>query len=153
MVVANPNYDAILSTTLANYRDKLEDNISTRVGLWWWLKEKDRVRTVSGGQKIVEQLLYALNPTGSSYQLYDTIAVTASAGITAAEYPWKQHAVTIAIAGIEEAQNSGEAAIIDLLAAKTKQAEMTAAEQFETMFLSDGTGNSGKDFLGLGALI
>jgi hypothetical protein len=153
MAVGNANFDSILSTTLANYKNTLEDNAFTARPLSAWLKAKNRLQLKSGGSKIVEQLMYAQNQAAGSYSGYDTLPLTASAGISAAEYPWKQFAATIAINGLEEAENDGEAAIIDLLEAKVRQAEETIAEQMDVMFLASGQGNGGKDWWGLGAIV
>lgn len=154
----NANYDAILSTTLANHMPKLVDNVFSARPLVYFLKEAGQVRTLGGGAKIVIPLLHGLNSTAASYSSYDTIAITAQTGITAAEYNWKQFAATIAISGIEEAQNNSEEQIIDLLEAKTMQAEESITEKFDEMFITSGltsnaTGNSGKDWLGLAALV
>lgn len=152
--MSNPNFDTILSTTLNNHLPKLIDNVFSARPLVHFLKEAGQIRTVNGGAKIVIPLLTGQNSTAASYSGYDSIAVTAQTGITAAEYPWKQYAATIAISGIEEAQNNGEEEIIDLLEAKVMQAEETIIEKFDEMFItSDGTGNSGKDWLGLGNLV
>lgn len=152
MVDANPNYDALLSTTLDNYRDTLEDNLSKNVPLWHFLKTQGRV-TKKGGNKVVEQLLYGKNTTSKTYSGYETLTMTPQDGVTAAEYEWRQHAVVVNISGIEEAKNSGEYAVIDLLQSKIEQAEISAIDDFDIMFHGDGTGNSGKNFLGTGALI
>lgn len=151
--MANPNFDALLSTTLANYRDKLTDNVFTARPLTYWLSDKGRIRTESGGTKIVEQLIYGQNDTVKSYSGYETLSLTPQEGISAAEYDWKQYGASIAISGIEEAKNNGEHAIIDLLEAKIMQAEESLREGFNQMFFGDGTGNSGKNWNGLGNLI
>lgn len=151
--MANPNYDALLSTTLANYRNTLEDNVFSARPFQAWLKERGRVKLVSGGAKIVIPLIHGLNSTAGSYSAYDTIAITAQTGISAAEYPWRQYAVSVAISGLEEAQNNGREQVIDLLQGKVMQAEETAAEKLDQMFFLDGTGNSGKDWLGLAAIV
>ena len=151
--MSNPNFDALLSTTLANYRDQLTDNIFTARPLTYFLQDKGRMRMLNGGTKIVEPLIYGTNATVGSYSGYDSIALTAQAGITAAEYDWKQYAASIAISGIEEAKNNGEQEIINLLEAKIMQAEESMREGFNQMFFSDGTGNSGKDWNGLGNLV
>ena len=44
---------------------------------------------------------------------------------TAAEYPIRQAAVAVSISGLEELQNSGEEAIIDLLESRIMNAEDT----------------------------
>ena len=151
--MANPNFDALLSTTLANYRDQLTDNVFTDRVLTNHLMQKGRIRMLNGGTKIVEPLIYGQNSTVASYSGYDTIALTAQTGITAAEYEWKQYAASIAISGIEEAKNNGEQEIINLLEAKIMQAEESMREGFNTMFFADGTGNSGKDWNGLGNIV
>lgn len=153
-MAGNPNFDEILSTTLANHMPKIVDNVFSARPLAYFLKQAGQVRVIGGGNKIVLPLMYGQNSTAGSYAAYDTIDITPQTGITAAEYNWKQYAATIAISGIEEAQNSSEEAIIDLLEAKTFQAEETITEQMDQMFiLSDGTGNSGKDWLGLEILV
>ena len=152
-MAGNTNFDSLLSTTLANYRDQMTDNIFTARPLTNYLMDKGRIRMLDGGTKIVEPLVYGLNGTVGSYSGYDTISLTAQEGMSAAEYDWKQYAASIAISGIEEAKNNGEAAIINLLEAKIMQAEESMREGFNQMFFADGTGNSGKDWNGLGNIV
>jgi len=111
-MAGNPNFDALLSTTLANYRDQLTDNVFTARPLTYFLMDKGRIRMVNGGTKIVEPLIYGSNSTVASYSGYDSLSLTPQQGITAAEYEWKQYAASITISGIEEAKNNGEQEII-----------------------------------------
>ena len=152
-MAGNSSFDSLLSTTLANYRDQLTDNIFTARPLTNHLMENGRVRMLDGGTKIVEPLIYGQNDTVGSYAGYDSISLTAQEGISAAEFEWRQYAASIAISGIEEAKNNGEAAIVNLLEAKIMQAEESMRESFNQMFFADGTGNSGKDWNGLGNLV
>jgi len=149
----NANFDALLSTTLANYRSQLTDNVFTARPFTYFLMDKGRIRMLNGGTKIVEPLIYGQNSTVASYSGYDTISLTAQDGISAAEYEWKQYAASIAISGIEEAKNNGEQEIINLLEAKIMQAEESMREGFNQMFFADGTGNSGKNWNGLGNIV
>jgi len=151
--MSNPNFDALLSTTLANYRDQLTDNVFSDRVLTNHLMGKGRIRMLSGGTKIVEPLIHGTNDTVASYAGYDTLSLKPQAGITAAEYEWRQYAASISISGIEEAKNNGEQEIINLLEAKIMQAEESLREGFNTMFYADGTGNGNKDWNGLGNLI
>lgn len=152
-MAGNPDFDALISTTLKNYTPRIEDNIFSNLTLLYWLKEAGHIEKVSGGEQIVEPLLYGTNGTTGSYAGYDNIPTTPQDGITAAVYDWKQYAVSIAISGIEEAKNRGEEQVISLLKAKIDQAEMSAQEAMNTMFYGDGTGNGGKDWLGLEAIV
>jgi len=153
MASANSNFDALLSTTLANYRSQLTDNVFTARPLTYALMEKGRIRMLNGGTKIVEPLIYGKNSTVSSYSGYDSLSLAPQEGISAAEYDWKQFAASISISGLEEAKNNGEQEIINLLEAKIMQAEESMRESFNQMFFSDGTGNSSKDWNGLGNLV
>ena len=152
-MAANSNFDNLLTTTLANYRKTLTDNVFTARPLTYTLMEKGRIRMLNGGTKVVEPLIYGLNDTVGSYSGYDSIALTPQAGISAAEFEWRQYAASISISGIEEAKNNGDAEIINLLEAKIMQAEESMREGFNTMFFGDGTGNSSKDWNGLDNLV
>jgi len=153
MVAANSNFDNLLTTTLANYRKTLTDNIFTARPLTYTLMEKGRIRMLNGGTKIVEPLIYGLNGTVGSYSGYDSISLAPQEGISAAEFEWRQYAGSISISGIEEAKNNGDQEIINLLEAKIMQAEESMREGFNTMFFGDGTGNSSKNWNGLGNLV
>ena len=150
--MATSSSTRLLSTTLDNYRKTLTDNVFKARVLLWWLTEKNRVRKLSGGVTIVEPLIYAEGQAGS-YGEWDAIQIVPQEGISAAEYPWRQLFATIAISGLEEAQNNGEEAVINLLDAKVMQAEETMKTKLNRMLYADGTGNSGKDFLGLALLV
>ena len=89
-MAGNANFDALLSTTLANYRPQLTDNVFSARPLTYWLMDKGRIRMVNGGTKIVEPLIYGTNSTVGSYSGYDTISLTPQEGISAAEFEWKQ---------------------------------------------------------------
>ena len=152
-MAGNPDFNAILSTTLQNYQPTLVDNIFKDLVLLNHMNSKGRVQMEEGGTSIVEPLMYAVNGTASSYSGYDAIDLTPQDGISAANYQWKQMAASIAISGIEEAQNRGTEAIIKLLNAKIMQAEMSVKSDLNSMLYSDGTGNGGKDFNGLGNIV
>jgi hypothetical protein len=148
----NVNFDQILTTTLENRQATLVDVVFTARPLAYWLK--DNIELKSGGTKIVTELMYGQNTTAGSYSGSDILNTAEQDGITAAEWEWKQYAVSITITGFDELRNNGEEAVIDLLEAKVEQAEQTIIEKMDEMFItSDGTGNSGKDWLGLKALV
>jgi hypothetical protein len=159
-MAGNADYNQLLSTTLANYRKQLTDNVFSARPLTYWLTSKDRIRMVDGGTKIIEPLIYGENATVKPYSDYDQISLAPQSGISAAEFDWKQYAASIAISGIEEAKNNGDQAIINLLEAKIMQAEESMREGFNRMFFGDGTdtlgaggANSGKSWNGLGNLV
>lgn len=127
MSVANlsmtDEYTALLSTTLRNYKPRLEDNIFRQLPLLYWLNDKGRKRTLDGGLYIHVPLLYGENTTVMSFKGYDLLDVTPQEGITHSVYHWKNASVSISISREEERKNSGAHRLIGLLEAKTMQAE------------------------------
>ena len=122
------NYDALLSTTLRNYSPKLKDNITKGNKFLAWLDSKGRMRKQGGGHQVAEPLMHQQNNTADIFRGYGLIDTTPQDGITTAFYDWSQLAVTVAISYLEERQNSGKAKILDLLQAKTMQAEVSLKE-------------------------
>lgn len=153
--MADVNVGIMLSTTLKNYRKELVDNIHESNAIFYLLKNtKDGIRTESGGERIVEHLMYGKNETVQSYNGYDRLDVTPQEGIDTAEFNWKQYSASITISGREERQNKGSKyKLIDLLGAKTEQAKMSLTGGLVDGIFSNGTGNGGKDLTGLEAMV
>ena len=149
MTIPNSNFTEIITSTLRDFQSDFADNVSDKNALLTVLKEKGNTQLKSGGRTITRELAYAENSTFQYYSGYETLDVSASNTLTAAEYDWKQAAVNVTISGLEKRQNAGESAIIDLLSARTKVAMMTMANQINTGLYSDGTGSSGKQIGGL----
>lgn len=153
MAAGNPNFDALLSTTLANYRPTFADNLSKSFFLFWWLTTRERKRMENGGESIIVQLMYGKNSTIKSYTGYEVLDTTPQEGMTAAKFPWKQVAGSVSISRLEERQNSGESRIINLLQSKVTQAEISMRDSINAMFFGDGSGNNSKDIFGLALLV
>lgn len=145
------NYDALLSSTLEAYRDGLIDNIIASNVLLSAIKSEGGWKKQDGGERVRIPLMYGKTPV-SSYSGYDVLDTTPTDGITTAFYTWRQLATPIAISRKEERQNSGDAALFNLLKAKIEQAELSISEELNKMMLgktvSGGlftAGNGGKD--------
>ena len=159
MAAANPahvpvDWDQMLSTTMHKYRQTLTDNIFNGRPLLNYLMSKGRVRTVDGGVSIVEPIIYAEGEAGS-YSEWQQLTITPQEGISAAQFPWRQVYATIAISGLEEAQNNGRAQIINLLEAKVMQAEETLKNRLSKQIYGTlgGLADPTKDFISLDTLI
>jgi len=151
------NYDALLSTTLFAYRQKLVDNIFKFNAFLAALKQKDGIEYQDGGERVAQPLMYELNDTVASYKGYETLTIKPQDGITTAFYEWTEIGATISISRREERQNSGEAALLKLLEKKIMQCEMSIKaavnQQLVQGTVSAATfvpGNSAKDLLPLG---
>lgn len=150
-------YDALLSTSMAAFRDTLVDNIFKDSAFLAFLRKSDAVKKQNGGERIAMPLMIGTNSTVKSYSGEQTIDTTLQDGITTAFYDWREVAGTVGITRREERQNSGDGRIIALLEAKLKQAEMAIREELNRQLLcgiNSGTtfvpGNSGLDLNPLG---
>lgn len=151
---ANPSFDALVSTTIKNYRPKMIENLMSHEAFFWLLKSKGMVVEEDGSRGIVQPLLYGENDTVKSYSGWDLLDITPQEGISAAEYDWKFLATSITINGEEEFRNSGsKTRVIELLKTKIKQAELSLELKLNEMLFADGTGNGGKDIQGLAASV
>jgi hypothetical protein len=89
------------------------------------LREKGNLKTVSGGTKILQELDFTENTSSGWYSGWDTLTVAPVETMTAAEFAIKEAYVTMAISGLEIAQNRGKEAMFDLMEARIKNGERT----------------------------
>jgi hypothetical protein len=137
--MAFPNLSEIVTTTLRNRTGVLADNMSRNNALLTRLNKRGRIKTFSGGRTIVQELNYANNQTYQYYSGYQVLNIAPSQTFSAAEYPIRQAAVAVSISGLEELQNSGEEAIIDLLESRIENAEDTFMNGLSQGIYGDGT--------------
>lgn len=153
MAFANPNYTDILATTIEARSRSIADNVTNNNALLTELKKSGRIKTVSGGSKIIEELSFAENDNAGWYSGYDLLPVGVSDVISAAEYSFKQAAVPVIMSGLEMLQNSGKERMIDLMESRVEVAESTMANLICGGLYSDGTAAGGKQIDGLNAAL
>jgi hypothetical protein len=151
--MASPGLSEIVTTTLRNRSGVIADNMSKNNAILYRLSRRGKVKPVSGGRTIVQELSYAENATFQYYSGYETLNISPSDVISAAEFDWKQASVAVSISGLEQAQNSGPDALLDLLEARIEVAEKTMQNNLAAGMYSDGTGSSGKQIGGLQLLV
>ncbi|KVP11968.1 3-phosphoglycerate kinase [Burkholderia ubonensis] len=143
----------IVTTTLRNRTGKLADNVTKNNALLYRLRRRGNVKTISGGRTIVQELEYAENGTFKRYSGYEALNISPSDVFTGAEFNYAQAAVAVSISGLEQLQNSGEEAIIDLLESRIKNAEKTLVNNIALDCYSDGTADGGRQIGGLALLV
>lgn len=150
--MANPDFDDVLTSTIVSRSGKLADNMTDNNALLRRLKSKGKIRPVSGGSKIIEELEYGEGDL-TWYSGYDTIDYTPKQLFTAAEYSLKLCAVPVAISGEDMLKNSGKERIIDLFEKRVENAVKTMSNKMSAAVYGDGTGSSGKEIGGLALLV
>ena len=155
MALINPSstMNEIVTTTLRSRTGKLADNVTKNNALLARLASKGKRKMVNGGRTIVQEMEYTENGTYKRYSGYEALNISPSDVFTSAEYNYAQAAVAISISGLEMIQNSGEAAIIDLLASRIGNAERTIRNNIALDIYSDGTADGGRQIGGLQLLV
>ena len=153
MAFNNPGLSELVTSTLRNRSGKMADNVTKNNGLLKRLRARGKVKPVSGGRSIVQEMQYAENSTYKRYSGYEQLNVAPSDVITAAELNYAQAAVAVSISGLEELQNSGEEAILDLLESRIENADTTLTNNLALDCYSDGTADGGRQIGGLQLLI
>ena len=155
MAFANSSVSDIIATTIQSRSGELADNVTNNNPLLLKLKSKGNVRPFSGGNVILEEIMYNDSSTNntSSYSGFETLNISPNSPISAAQYSIAQYASAVTISGLEMLQNSGKEAIIDLLEGRIKVAEAQLANRINLDLYGNGTGNGGKNLTGLAAAV
>lgn len=155
MAFANSSITDIIATTIQSRSGELADNVTNNNALLKRLKSKGNVRPFSGGNVILEEIMYNDSTTANvnSYSGYETINIAPNSPISAAQFSIAQYAAAVTMSGLEMLQNSGKEAIIDLLEGRIKVAEGQLMNRISNDLYLDGTGNSGKNLTGLAAAV
>lgn len=147
------NVGDIIATTLQSRTGQLADNVTNNNALLRRLKTKGKIKPVTGGSQILQEISYANNATAMMYSGYQTLDITPTKVIDAATFDFKQAAVGVTISGLEMLKNSGKEQVIDLIEARVEVAEDTMDNMISTGLYSDGTNYGGLDITGLKAAI
>lgn len=155
MAFANSSISDIIATNIQSRSGELADNVTNNNALLRRLKERGNVKTFSGGNVILQEIMYTDSATDNtnSYSGYEVLNVSQNSPISAAQFSITQYAAAVSISGLEMIQNSGKEAIIDLLDGRMQVAEAQLANRISQDIYLDGTGNSGKNITGLGAAV
>jgi len=109
--------------------------------------------TTFRGKKHLVPVRISKNDTGGSFSGMDVLTRSSTDTTKNMEFESKNYHIDITLPGTEIDLNSTEQGINDLVKFKMEEAALDAAEDIGEIFYGDGTGNSGKDFLGLEAIV
>jgi len=151
--MSNPGLSEIITTCLRNREKKITDNFTNKNAFLKRLKSKGNIRKLDGGRTIVRPLAYAENSTFTRYSGSEVFNTSASDVITAAEYNWKQAAISVFINGLEKRQNSGNSGLFDLLEERINIALKTFDNSISSDIYSDGLSDGGRQIGGLQAAL
>jgi len=131
-------YVQLSAITTKKIMPNLKDNIFDSNPLLQRLKKKS-YESVDGGLSIQQPLNYAQSATGDWYSGADTLDLTDTDVMTAAEYSWKQIYEPISISRMDELKNQGDSGKLKLLKNKTMIAEKSIMDKMGTGLYNAGT--------------
>ena len=155
MAFANSAITDIIATTIQSRSGVLADNLTENNIILSRLNSKGNVRPFSGGNVILEEIMYNDPATNNanSYSGYEVLNIAPDSPISAAQYKIAQYADAVTMSGLEMLQNSSKEAIIDLLDGRMQVSEARLLNRISGDLYGDGTGNGGKNLDGLGAAV
>jgi hypothetical protein len=150
-IVTDRQYRQILSTALAERSSGIEDLVSDSNPLYNLMKRKGLMRPFSGPE--VRQTLQIAKQEVQWARGYDILANPPIELWNDAVWSPSAVYVPISLTGQEIRANQGRNQIHDIVDGTLEAAEMALVDAFDTALHSDGTGDGGKQIIGLaGAL-
>ena len=145
----------IVSTTGRARARKLRDAVTDNHPLMAAMKDTGGIKREDGGRSVVEEAKMAQNSTVAWVGESGTVSLADTDVIDAAEFNWKYQLGSVTWTLAERYKNSGgsDTKLIDLIAGKFEVLEDSLMNLFHEGMLSDGTGSSGLQLLGLAALV
>jgi hypothetical protein len=155
MAFANSAITDIIATTIQSRSGELADNLTQNNAILQRLQQKGNVRPFSGGNVILEEIMYDDSTTNNanSYSGYEVLNIAPDSPISAAQFKIAQYADAVTMSGLEMLQNSSKEAIIDLLDGRMQVSEARLLNRISSDLYGNGTGNGGKNLDGLGAAV
>ena len=139
-LVPSTVFTEMVTSTDRNWSTQVTDNVSAHNALLRKMKEKNKIKTISGGYEIARPIEYAENGTYQRYSGYDQLNTGASDILTSVRYDMQQVSLQITASGKEIRTNMGEKErMIDLVATKKANALRTAANQFSIDLYGSGS--------------
>lgn len=144
--------DTFYASTWQHMREEIIDNVFNMTPFWFWLKSKNKLRSVSGGRHILETLEYAENDGVGFIGKGGTTPMNDREFITNAVFDWRYLQAPIVRFGIDDQKNRGKTRIFELAKAKMSNAEESLVTVLETTLFA-GAGAEGGAFDGLQLLV
>lgn len=145
--------NTLLTTTLFVYmQKKVVDQIFKGSVLLQQLQQKGCLKAQRGGESLRIPLNIGSSPV-FSINYRESFPLTPTDTLTVAQYGWRWVVAPLVVYDGELAMNQGEARLLNLMEEKMRNVETSLRETINAMLYLDGSGNGGRDLLGLSVLI
>jgi hypothetical protein len=146
------NLGQTAATTLRRRESDIADSVTDNIALLAWLKNKGKIKTVTGGRTFTVPIFFAENDTAKFYDGgMESFVIAPQEIIDVSEWDRCFQAGFVYFTEQERVSNRGEAQAIDLIEAKIENLKASLANQFSTAMFADGS--TAKHIEGLQALV
>lgn len=138
------------TSTIDHYLNRtVRDQVFNDFGLLGFLESRVGIDRVSGGDNILVPLNTAKSNQVNSYAGYDPFTNTPQETLTNAVFGWKQYYASAVAQGLEVERNRSPEGMINMWAHKVQLALKSLRDSLNVDAFGTGTGNGGKDILGI----
>ena len=101
----------LLSSTTMKYLEsgKLRDQVHNRSAFWKWIRAKNRLKVLTGGERIKLPMMHQGSGNFKRYSGDEVFQPVGYDGITNAFYDWKQAVTQVLISGLTSAATRARA--------------------------------------------
>jgi len=143
------NFSDIYSTTWELREKKPADAVADNIPLVWKMRKNGGIKTISGGRFISENIRIAQNQYVQLIDADEEITMGYNNTLASFAYTPKIIVTPTVINELEQAQNQGESAFLDLMDERQEIADESTWNVMEAMLQGDGTTYGGKAFAGV----
>lgn len=144
--------DNLYTSTWQHMKGTAIDNIFDATPFWFWMRDKGRFETQTGGRHILEPIEYAKNDGVKFLGKGGTVSLNDREFLTEAFYDWRYIVAPLVRFGVDDQVNRGKTKIMSLVNSKLSNAENSLIDTLETTLFA-GAGAAGGAFDGLQHLV
>lgn len=151
-VVSDRNLRQVLTTSMFSRRKEVQDLVYNSTPITSILRENGAIRAYDGGPEIrVPLLIDKLD--AQWFTGYDKLKIEPKELVNSAVFTPKRVTSMFSLTGTELLYNRGRAQIIDLMDLYLKSSENGIQEAMEAAIVGAGTGQGGRQMIGLGGAV
>jgi len=139
--------DNLYTTTWQHMQDTIRDQIFDATPFWYWLKEKGKLKSVSGGRFLTDPLQYDKNDNVVWLKKGGTVPLNDYEFLTVSQWDWKYMAASIVRFGVDDQQNRSKSKIIDFMNSKLENTRNSIIDDLETRLFANTASDDGFDGL------
>lgn len=132
----------LYTTTWRNMKGSAADNIFDATPFWFWLRANGGLEAVEGGRSLGEPLRYAKSDNVAFVSKGSAMPLSDKEFLTTAVDSWRYLADSIVRFGVDDQQNRGKNAIINLMNAKLENSKDSLVDKLEETLAGAQSGSS-----------